>query len=213
MKVRLISVTKPETYTTGNTSRTAEELIAYCARVSSNNQENPDYVKLFKYLIVHGHWSPFEMANMCVEITTSRAISPQILRHKSFSFQEFSQRYAEVTEFEEVELRLQGDSKQGSGDVFNDFDTEQKLSAHVHRSEHLYKKLIAEGVSRETARMYLPLCTQTKLYMNGTVRSWIHYLETRLKDDTQKEHRLIAEEIKQIFVGQFPIISEVIGWR
>jgi thymidylate synthase (FAD) len=545
MKVRLISITKPE-YKAPESACTAEELIAYCARVSSGNQDNPDYVKLFKYLIIHGHWSPFEMASMCVEITTSRAISPQILRHKSFSFQEFcisgdslittvnkngtkkiaikdlyryqndarmqvvwdrgirvydnasgklvkskvkevfktgikttyvlktedgkvlrstkehrflkykegfvalenlkvgdiiavngepcykskdwlssakhkaiatktgvqgiadeasvsyhtirkwlkihglqfskketasmydiwnkgldkekqprfgknvsdytrskmrdsskkgidnnlyingnskqssfrkkvwdwqikyknkllnesngicahcgkyhndldleidhklpvsthrdfafdytnlqilckdchriktsketvaskltvrwkiitsielygdeetydievehdshnyiangicvhnSQRYAEVTDFEDVELRLQGNTKQGSGDVVYDIDIEQELSAHLHRSERIYKRLIGEGVSRETARMYLPLCTQTKLYMNGTVRSWIHYLETRLKDDTQKEHRLIAEEIKQIFVGNFPITSEVMSWE
>lgn len=207
MKVKLISVTTPSI----PECSTAEELIMYCARVSSSNQTSHN-AKLLKYCIIKCHWSPFEIANMCVEITTSLAISPQILRHKSFSFQQFSLRYSQATEFEDVELRLQGNSKQGSGDVVYDIGIEQELFDNIHRSERIYKRLITEGVSRETARMYLPLCTQTKLYMNGTVRSWIHYLETRLKDDTQKEHRLIAEEIKQIFVCQFPIISEVMGW-
>lgn len=208
MKVKLISTTTPSI----PECSTAEDLIMYCARVSSSNQTSKN-TDLLKYLIEHGHWSPFEMASMCVEITTSRAISPQIFRHKSFSFQEFSQRYAEVTEFEDVELRWQGDSKQGSGESHPDLKLSKMVDFLLEDSGRVYEYLIKNGVSRETARMILPLCTQTKLYMNGTVRSWIHYLETRLKDDTQKEHRKIAEEIRTIFVGKFPIISEVIGWE
>jgi thymidylate synthase (FAD) len=205
METKLIAVTKPISFQPAGelspVSLTPEQFIVYIARVSNPaNQMNTETAsKLLKYLVRNKHWSPFEMVHVCMKIETTRDIGRQILRHRSFSFQEFSQRYAEVTEFEDVELRLQGDSKQGSGEVFNSIDIKHKLSAHIYKSKHLYKKLIAEGVSRETARMYLPLCTQTKLYMNGTVRSWIHYLETRLKDDTQKEHRLIAEEVKQIF--------------
>lgn len=210
MKVKLISTTTPSI----QECSTAEELIMYCARVSSSDQTSHN-TKLLKYCIEKGHWSIFEMASMCVEITTSLAISPQILRHKSFAFQQFSLRYANATEFEDVELRLQGNSKQGSGEVWNDctIGQDQMISDMMIVPIVLYESLIASGVSRETARMYLPLCTQTKLYMNGTVRSWIHYLETRLKDDTQKEHRKIAEEIRTIFVGNFPIISEVMKWE
>lgn len=204
MLVRFISITTPAI----DDCKTAEELIMYCARVSSDNQNSKD-TDLLKYLIRHKHFSPFEMASMCVEITTSRAIAPQILRHKSFSFQEFSQRYACVTEFEPIELRYQGDSKQGSDEVIRNINLYYLLE-QVYRSECIYKELITEGVSRETARMVLPLCTQTKLYMSGTVRSWIHYLNTRLKSDTQKEHRLIAVEISKIFAEQFPIINSIL---
>lgn len=202
MQVRLI-----------NTTPDAEATIAYCARVSSNNQKNPDYVRLFNYMIEHKHWSPFEMADMTVEIITTRSIAPQILRHKSFAFQEFSQRYSEVQEFGLVELRLQGLTKQGSGEIYQPTDKQAWAIRNLRKdSMNLYKDLIKSNVSRETAREYLLLCTQTKLYMKGCIRSWIHYLEIRCAEDTQKEHRLIANEIKKIFIEQFPITSKSLGW-
>lgn len=207
MKVNLVSITAPLVFKV----TTPEELIMYCARVSSTNQISND-VSLLKYLIEHKHWSPFEMVDITVEIVTSRAISPQLLRHRSFSFQEFSLRYAKATEFEDVELRLQGATKQGSGDVHPDYSLNGQVMEYVEMGEKLYQKLTNRKVSRETARMILPLCTQTKLYMKGSVRSWIHYLQIRLADDTQKEHRLIAEQVKSIFKKQFPIVSEVIEW-
>ena len=189
--------------------------MAYCARVSSQNQENQEYEKLFRFLLENKHWSPFEMADMTVEILTSRAIAPQILRHRSFNFQEFSQRYAAVTEFEEVELRLQGDTKQGSGECIpqHELSLLDKVSGVITHGELVYKELLQHNVSRETARMILPLCTQTRLYMKGSVRSWIHYLQVRCAPDTQKEHRLIAEEIKKIFIVNFPTIAKVLGWE
>jgi len=195
-----------------NTTPDAEGTIAFCARVSSAFQDNPEYEKLFKYLIDHKHWSPFEMADMTVSITTSRAIAQQILRHKSFSFQEFSQRYAKAAAFEEVELRLQGDSKQGSGDVVKNSYTDIMVEFAIASCESAYRKLVEAGVSRETARMILPLCTQTKMYMKGSVRSWMHYLRVRTSEETQKEHRQLAEEIAKIFIEQFPITSKALGW-
>ena len=216
MQTKLISTTLPlietiEQDTALRFTYPAEQFIAYCARVSSNNQENPEYKELFKYLITHGHWSPFEMVDMTIEIITSRAIAPQILRHRSFSFQEFSQRYAAVTNFEEIELRIQGDSKQGSGERHPDFVLTGSAMEYVDAGERLYNEFIEQGVSRETARMILPLCTQTKIYMKGSVRSWIHYLQVRLKENTQKEHRLIANEIKDIFCEQFPITAAALS--
>jgi thymidylate synthase (FAD) len=207
MQVKLVSITHS---VEPSCQYTAEGLIAYCARVSSPNQENTEIAKLLKYLIEHGHWSPFEMVDMTVEIITSRAISPQILRHRSFSFQEFSQRYAEVHTHEPVELRMQGDSKQGSAAVTNTFN--RSVEFVIEEASNMYDYLISMGVSRESARMVLPMCTTTKLYMKGSVRSWIHYLKVRLAEDTQLEHRLIAKEVQCIFIEQFPIISEVVGW-
>lgn len=210
MNVKLVSTTKSNI----EGINTAEDIIVYCARVSNpNNQLNVDTgVKLLNYCIKHGHWSIFEQADMTVEIKTSRAIAAQILRHKTFSFQEFSQRYAEIQEFEDIELRMQGKTNRQVGEeVVNPYLPYDKLASqaidnHIQSSKTLYNELIEAGVAKECARMVLPLNVQTTLYMKGTVRSWIHYLQLRTKEDTQKEHRLIAEQIKNIFKIEFPII-------
>lgn len=213
MNVKLVSATKPNI----DGLNTAEDIIVYCARVSNpNNQLNVDTgAKLLKYCIKHGHWSIFEQADMTVEIKTSRAIAAQILRHKTFSFQEFSQRYAEVQDFENIELRMQGKTNRQVGDEITNPKLEDGLAddliqEHIEYSKSLYDSLINAGVARECARMVLPLNVQTTLYMKGNIRSWIHYLQLRAKEDTQKEHRLIAEEIKKIFINEFPIISNAI---
>ena len=212
MSVKLISVTDPVI----EGIHSAEELITYCARVSNpSNQFNIETApKLLKYLITHKHWSPFEMASMTFEIKTSRAIAAQILRHRSFSFQEFSQRYSTATELEEIEWRKQGSTNRQVGDdVVNLFpDVAVQLAKIQQDSLLLYNTLINDGIARECARMVLPLNTSTTIYMNGTVRSWLHYLEIRCKNDTQKEHRVIADEIKNIFRQTFPNISEAMGW-
>lgn len=194
-----------------------ESVIAHIARVSNpNNQDNPEYTKLFRYLIRNGHWSPFEHASMTVKIVTSRAIAAQILRHRSFSFQEFSQRYSEATEFEPIELRRQADkNRQSSTEVFDpiveyDIHASEFIEDHIQASYDLYRLLIKNGVAKESARMILPLTTQTTLYMSGTVRSFIHYLALRNDEHTQKEHQLIAQEIEQIFSEQYPITYEAI---
>lgn len=202
----------------------AEKLISYCARVSNpDNQENYDTApKLIKYMIDHEHWSPFEMAHMVLEIETSRAISAQILRHRSFSFQEFSQRYSESTEFEKIELRSKSNSNRQSSEEriwedlwFHGYDHGSDRCGlywdenyFLEICDDYYKFLIKKNVSRETARMILPLCTKTRLYMSGSIRSWIHYIKLRTKPDTQKEHRLIAEECKKIFSEKMPIIYD-----
>lgn len=220
MNTKLISITHPALG--GSEITSAEDLITYCARVSSpQNQSNTETApKLIKYLITNKHWSPFEMASMCVEIKTSRAIAAQILRHRSFSFQEFSQRYAKATAFEPVEIREQGlTNRQGGERVFDPHLAHANTSASeairsiIEECEYVYDELIQNGVAKETARMILPLCTQTTLYMNGTVRSWIHYLEQRCDKHAQKEHREVAEAIKQIFIYQFPNIAEALGWK
>ena len=219
MNVELISVTTPSLEGVNY----AEDIIVYCARVSNpKNQMNMETApRLIKYLIKHKHWSPFELANFCVEIKTSRAIAAQILRHRSFSFQEFSQRYTEATDFEPTQLRKQADkNRQSSEEEINPLLTKdyKNIPAHVavrdhlHRSKRLYDELIEEGVAKECARAVLPLGTQTTLYMNGSVRSWIHYIDLRGKEDTQKEHREIAEAIKEIFCAEFPNISKALGW-
>lgn len=209
MKVKLVSITKP-LITIGGTELSPEAFIIYCARVSSPNQENTEYEKLLLYCINHKHWSIFEQVDMGVEIITSRGIAPQILRHKSFSFQEFSQRYAPVTAYEEIELRLQGDSKQGSSEVIDDKYTQLAIANAISVAQEEYEYLLGCGVSRETARMILPLCAQTKIYMKGSIRSWIHYLQVRLEDDTQKEHREIAKEILTLFATNFPLITNAL---
>lgn len=205
MQVNLINIT-PE----------AEKTIAYCARVSSPNQDNPEIDKLLNYCIKHGHWSIFEQANMCVEIETSRAISAQILRHKSFSFQEFSQRYSEVQEFEIYNARRQ-DSKNRQNSI-DDLSREDKAWFHQAQlviqetSENLYTQALDLGIAKELARMLLPMSSKTKLYMNGSIRSYIHYLELRTHKDTQLEHREIAEEIKKIFIEQLPNTAKALEW-
>jgi thymidylate synthase (FAD) len=194
----------------------AEQVIGYCARVSNpTNQDNPDVAGLLKYCIKHAHWSIFEMASMCVEIKTTRAIAPQILRHRSFSFQEFSQRYAEVHDFPVLgQMRLAGTTNRQSSQPLPErgFDTDIILDAElaVSRSYWCYNKLIKAGIAAETARMVLPLCCPTTLYMSGTIRSWIHYVQLRTQEDTQLEHREIAESIKALMVEHLPITMGVI---
>jgi thymidylate synthase (FAD) len=194
----------------------AEQVIGYCARVSNPaNQDNPDVAGLLKYCIKHGHWSIFEMASMCVEIKTTRAIAPQILRHRSFSFQEFSQRYAEVHDFPVLgQMRLAGTTNRQSSQPLPErgFDTDIILDAElaVSRSYWTYNKLIKAGIAAETARMVLPLCCPTTLYMSGTIRSWIHYVQLRTQEDTQLEHREIAESIKALMAEHLPITMGVI---
>ena len=191
----------------------SEKLIAYCARVSSSNQNNPNIKGLLKYCIREGHWSIFEMCNMCVEINTTRAISAQILRHRSFSFQEFSQRYAEVEDKPDYfDLRRQDlKNRQNSIDDIGE-ETKKKLDNSVRMTlvdiDRCYNNLLNNGVAKECARMILPMCSPTKLYMNGNIRSWIHYLRVRCGNGTQKEHMDIALQIKEIFKKELPIIYE-----
>jgi thymidylate synthase (FAD) len=208
MKVELISATP-----------NAEELIVYMARVSApRNQDNMDTApKLLQYLINHKHWSPFEMANMCVEIETTRSISAQILRHRSFSFQEFSQRYADTRELGSAEIpHLRRQDHKNRQNSIDDLSPEEiagyyrRISQLFEDAEHLYKEMISTGIAKECARNILPLGTQTKLYMNGTLRSWIHYIQLRCDPGTQLEHRQIAEQIRTIFCEQFPIIGETV---
>ena len=197
----------------------AEEMITRMARVSApKNQDNMDTApKLLRYLIKHQHWSPYEMANMCVEINTTRAISPQILRHRSFSFQEFSQRYADTSELGSAiipHLRRQ-DFKNRQNSI-DDLSVDaisgyyRRISKLYEDAEHLYREMVSSGVAKECARSILPLSTQTRLFMNGTIRSWIHYLQLRTHESTQLEHREIAEAVKGIFCKEFPIIGEAV---
>lgn len=212
MNVKLISISKP--LVEGIT--TAEELISYCARVSNpSNQLNVETApKLLKYLINHKHFSPYEMVSFTVEISTSRAIAAQILRHRSFSFQEFSQRYAHTTGLQNIEWRLQGKTNRQVGEEPFEISPElqEDISNIQNKSIELYETLVKTGVAKECARMILPLNTSTTLYMTGTVRSWMHYLELRTKEDTQKEHRNIAEQIKKIFIKEFPATSCALNW-
>ena len=215
MNVALISVTKPQISTAGREPMSAEDIIAYCARVSNpKNQMNMATApKLIKFLIKHKHWSPFELANMCVEIKTSRAIAAQILRHRSFSFQEFSQRYSEATELEPLMLRSPADKNRQSSSTPIVDNVLDKLSLDVmHKAMEVYNELIKAGVAKECARAVLPLGTQTTMYMNGTVRSWIHYINLRTEENTQKEHRDVANKIKKIFIDTFPNVSEALEW-
>lgn len=212
MEVNLVSVTKPLI----EGISTAEELISYCARVSNpSNQLNVETApRLLKYCIDHQHWSIFEQSFMTVQIKTSRAIAAQILRHRSFSFQEFSQRYSSVNELEDIEWRMQGKTNRQVGDV--EVDLSPELKSEVDKTltscKDLYNKLLDNGLARESARMILPLTTSTTLYMSGSVRSFIHYLQLRTKEDTQKEHRDIALEIQKIFIKEYPNISKALDW-
>ena len=208
MNVSLVSITQPF-----SDLNSAEEIIAYCARVSNpENQKNVETApRLLKFLIKHKHWSPFEMVDMTVEIKTSRAIAAQILRHRSFSFQEFSQRYSEAQSLEKLELRKQADkNRQSSSEAFEDSQLHTKVREHLAKGLSLYKSLIRGGAAKESARMILPLTTETTMYMKGSVRSWIHYIDLRTKQNTQKEHREIAEECKNIFKHNFPTTSEAL---
>ena len=197
----------------------AEEMIVRMARVSApRNQNNMDTApRLLQYLIKHNHWSPYEMANMTVEIETTRAISPQILRHRSFSFQEFSQRYADAKELGSAVIpHLRRQDLKNRQNSIDDLDAEaiagyyRRISQVYEDAEHLYREMISNGIAKECARSVLPLSTQTRLFMNGTIRSWIHYLQLRTDNGTQLEHQQIAQQIKRIFCDQFPVIGQAV---
>ena len=209
-KVCLISVT-PD----------AEKTIGYVARVSNpKNQENPDVGGLLKYCIMHGHWSVFEQAFMTLEINTTRAIAAQVLRHRSFTYQEFSQRYADSSLLADSiplpELRRQDDKNRQNSiddvDPFTKQDFQLKMQRHFVDGMHLYKEMLEAGIAKECARFVLPLATPTKLYMTGSVRSWIHYIDLRSAHGTQKEHMDVAEAVRGIFKEQFPITAEALSW-
>lgn len=217
MHVKLVATTNPLVKTSdGSRFLTPEEFIVYCARVSNpSNQLNIETApKLLRYCIKNKHWSIFEMVDLTFEIQTSRAIAAQILRHKSASFQEFSQRFSKVADFESIELRLQGKTNRQVGDepFFCD-ELEVKIEDHLNYSKILYNELLQENVAKECARMILPLVTQTTLYMKNSVRNWIHYIELRSSEHTQKEHRDIANAIRMIFMNQFPDISAALDWN
>jgi len=193
----------------------AEKLIGKIARVSNpNNEDNPDVEGLIKYLIKHKHWSPFEMASMCVEIQTTRAISPQILRHRSFTFQEFSQRYAIPTDtFATVlpDLRRQDTkNRQNSIDDLPDETVayyKQRIDDHFREGVQLYESLLHSDVAKECARSVLPINTVTRLYMSGTIRSWLHYVALRGDNGTQREHMSIARSVGEILATEVPTIT------
>ena len=219
MNVELISITKPVGWTSDGEGMDAEDLIAFCARVSNpKNQMNMKTApKLIAFLIKHKHWSPFELASMCVEIKTSRAIAAQILRHRSFSFQEFSQRYSEATELEDYELRKPAEkNRQSSSEAFENtgLDSVYYIANRAMKGAMAaYQDLLDAGVAKECARAVLPLNTKTTIYMNGTVRSWIHYINLRTEENTQKEHRDVANAVKEVFISHFPNISEALKWK
>lgn len=195
----------------------AQNVISYCARVSNpSNQENYDTApKLIKYCAKNGHWSIFETASMCIEIETTRAISAQIARHRSFSFQEHSQRYAESLTYSLPQFRSQ-DLKNRQNSLENIEESRQqelqdKSKQVIEKCFELYQEMLKEGVAKETARMILPMCTNTRMYMSGTIRSWIHYIKLRAHKDTQLEHRKIADQIKTILLEQIPVLSEILN--
>ena len=203
--VKLISITP-----------NAEELIAYCARVSSKNQDNPKIQKLLEYCIDHEHWSVFESAFITIEINTSRAISAQILRHRSFTFQEFSQRYAEVPDFYTYEARRQDTKNRQKSIDDMDFKDKHWFTCAQDRvqtlSTFLYNEALDKGIAKEQARFLLPLSSKTKIYMTGNARSWIHYVDLRCKWDTQKEHRDLALDIREILKKELPTIAKAVAW-
>ena len=200
-----------------HSTKDGDSLIAYMARVSNpSNQGNKCSHKLIKYLIKHKHWSPFEMVNMCVEINTTRSISAQIVRHRSFSFQEFSQRYANVEELKlptPPDLRLQDPQNRQNSIDSDDIDKlnwQGSIQLHYAHCYRLYQNLIKDGIAKECAREVLPMGAPTRLYMNGTLRSWIHYVDLRTANGTQKEHQDIAVACQELIRQQFPITYEVI---
>ena len=210
MSVKLVSVT-PD----------AEKTMAYVARVSNpNNQENPNYAKLLGYCIKHNHWSVFEQSFMTLEIETTRGLAAQILRHRSFTYQEFSQRYADSSLLAETipvpELRRQ-DTKNRQNSI-DDLDpefvelTNKQIETYFAQGMSLYQHLLDNGVAKECARFVLPLATPTRMYMSGSLRSWMHYIDLRSANGTQKEHMEIAEMCKALFSEQFPVIAEALEW-
>ncbi|ADO98861.1 Td thymidylate synthetase [Eurybiavirus PHM1] len=210
MKVKLVTVT-PD----------AEKQMGYIARVSNpNNQSNPAVAGLLGYCIKHGHWSVFEQAHMTVEIETTRGIAAQILRHRSFTFQEFSQRYANTNLLGEIpvpDLRSQDlKNRQNSNDDIPEEQTKRlqdQIKRYFAEGIDLYNELIREGVAKECARFVLPLATPTRIYMTGSVRSWIHYIDLRSAHGTQKEHMDIVKEVRDIFKQQFPICTNALNWE
>ena len=209
MNVKLVSIT-PD----------AEKTMAYIARVSNpSNQDNEKYTGLLKYCIKHNHWSVFEQSTMTLEIETTRAIAAQILRHRSFTFQEFSQRYADSTMLGKIPIpdyrRQDTKNRQNSTDDLDPFvkQTIEIETAKLFESAvNLYESMLEKGVAKECARMVLPLCTPTRIYMTGSCRSWIHYINLRSAHGTQKEHMQIAEACQNIFTEQFPSVSEALEW-
>ena len=209
MTVKLISIT-PD----------AEKTMAYIARVSNpSNQDNEKYAGLLKYCIKHNHWSVFEQSTMTLEIETTRAIAAQILRHRSFTYQEFSQRYAASTTLGDIDLpELRRQDEKNRQNSTDDLDPElvDKLNKQMitlfSSSKALYESMLKQGVAKECARMVLPLCTPTRIYMTGSCRSWIHYINLRSAHGTQKEHMLIAEACRKVFIEQFPAVSEALEW-
>ena len=196
--------------------------MGYVARVSNpNNQNNPKVAGLLKYCIKHQHWSVFEQAHMTLEIETTRGIAAQILRHRSFTFQEFSQRYADSSllgkEIPLPALRSQDDKNRQNSiddvDPFTKQDFQLKMQRHFVDGMHLYKEMLEAGIAKECARFVLPLATPTRIYMTGSVRSWIHYIDLRSAHGTQQEHKEIAEACRNVFVEQFPIVSEALEWQ
>ena len=210
MNVKLISVT-PD----------AEKTMAYVARVSNpSNQDNENYAGLLRYCIKHNHWSVFEQSHMTLEIETNRGIAAQILRHRSFTFQEFSQRYADAnllaSDIPIPELRRQDEkNRQNSTDDLEGYlklTLESEISEHFMAANNLYKRLLDHGVAKECARFVLPLATQTKIYMTGSCRSWIHYIDLRSAHGTQKEHMIIAKQCREVFKQQFPTVAQALEW-
>ncbi len=210
MNVKLVTVTP-----------NAEETMGYVARVSNpKNQDNPKVAGLLSYCIKHGHWSVFEQAHMTVEINTTRGLAAQILRHRSFTFQEFSQRYADASMLiEEIPLpELRRQDQKNRQNSIDDVDLEivekfnKLMRAHFDEGINIYKEMLDAGIAKECARFVLPLATPTRLYMTGSVRSWIHYIDLRSAHGTQKEHMALVEEIKSVFCKQFPTVSQALNW-
>ena len=210
MSVKLISVT-PD----------AEKMMAYVARVSNpNNQENPNYAKLLGYCIKHNHWSVFEQAFMTLELETTRGVAAQVLRHRSFTYQEFSQRYADSSMLADqipmFDLRRQDTkNRQNSIDDIDPFvkqEFEIRIRRHFDEAMVLYQSMLDAGVAKECSRFVLPLATPTRIYMSGSCRSWIHYINLRSANGTQKEHMDLAEGCKKVFIEQFPTCAEALEW-
>ena len=209
MTVTLVSIT-PD----------AEQTMAYIARVSNpSNQDNEKYAGLLKYCIKHNHWSVFEQSSMTLEIETTRAIAAQILRHRSFTYQEFSQRYAASTALGDIDLpELRKQDLKNRQNSTDDLDSEmvekfnKQMITLFSSSKSLYEQMLSQGVAKECARMVLPLATPTRIYMTGSCRSWIHYINLRSAHGTQKEHMEIAEGCRKVFTEQFPAVSEALEW-
>lgn len=218
MITRIIATTQPAPWLVERGIKTAEQLIVYQARVSNpSNQENTETGPgLLRYCIRKGHWSPFESASMTVEVSTTRAIAAQLLRHRSFTFQEFSQRYARTTDKAlTTKARMQDAKNRQSSLPCESEETawwwEQEQRRAFHAAEEAYAAALDRGIAKEVARMVLPLATPTRLYMTGSVRSWIHYLAARLDPATQLEHRQVAVDVAKIFREEFPVVAEAIG--